>query len=259
MRLLAAVAVALAVVAIVGAAAGADAAPVRFTLTFNGSHVSDATLSPGLRHEGPFTASSPFCPAGFAADSKVLADDTSLTVLRTFTCDDGTGSFIAFLPNIRAEHGGTGRWQIVDGTGNYATLRGIGSYQSERVSGDPNDFLSITFRSTWSGTVDFDTEPPTIGVSAQATKLRRPARTYTLRVALTVPNEAPEAKLPYTLDVMAAGVALTSKAGTTSNGRATVTLRIRPRQATRSVRVVIDVTDPVGNKSSTTRTVRLPR
>jgi hypothetical protein len=237
-----------------------DAASMQFTLTLDGSHVPDATLSSGLRHEGPFTASAPFCPAGFAADVKVLADETSLTVLRRFTCDDGTGSFTAFLPNVRAEHGArVGRWQIVDGSGKYASLRGVGTYASVRLSGDPEDFLSITFRSTWSGTVDFDTVAPSIGVTARATKLRRPARTYTLQVALNVPNEAPEARLPYRLDVMAGGYLLASKVGASTNGRAATTLRIRPGRSTRRVRLNVEVTDPVGNKSSTTRTITLPR
>ena len=260
MRLPSAVAVSFVAAAILGVTGGADAAPAQFTLTLNGSHVPDARLSSGLRHEGRFTASAPFCPSGFAVDSKVLEDETSLTVLRTFTCDDGTGSFTAFMPNVRAEHGGTGgRWQIVGGAGKYAGLRGIGSYTSERLSGDPDDFLSITFRSTWSGTVDFDTAAPSTVVGARATKLRRPTGAYTVQIALNVANEAPEAKLPYTLYVLAAGVRLASRDGATTNGRAGVTLRIRPGRSTRRVKVSVEVTDPVGNTSSTTKTVTLPR
>jgi hypothetical protein len=250
----------VAVAAIAGVAGGASAAPTQFTLTLDGSHVPDASLPAGLRHEGPFTASAPFCPAGRAADTKNVSDvpPVGLVVLRAFTCDDGTGSFTALLP-ATGEHGGGGSWRIVDGTGKYATLRGIGRYTSTRVSGDPGDFLSITFRSTWTGTVDFDVDPPSIGLSARATKLRRPVGAYTLRVVLAVPNEVAGASLGYAVEVTAGSASLASRLGTTTSGKATVALRIKPGRATRHVKVSADVTDPVGNKSSTRRTVTLPR
>jgi hypothetical protein len=249
-----------AVAAVAAITGGANAAPTQFTLTLEGSHVPDSSLPSGLRHEGPFTASPPFCPAGRAVDTEDVSDVPSvgLVVLRAFTCDDGTGSFTALLP-ATGEHSGGGSWRIVDGTGKYATLRGIGRYSSTRLSGDPGDFLSITFRSTWTGTVDFDVDPPSIGLSARATKLRRPAGAYTLRVVLAVPNEAAGASLTYAVEAASGSASLAHRLGTTTSGRATVVLRIKPRRTVRRVKVSADVTDPVGNKSSTTRTVTLPR
>jgi hypothetical protein len=83
-----------AVAAVAAVGGSADAAPVPFTLTLDGSHLPDATLFSGVRHEGPFTSSAPFCPAGFAADVKDVSDEpgVGLIVLRRFTCADGTGS-----------------------------------------------------------------------------------------------------------------------------------------------------------------------
>jgi hypothetical protein len=251
-----------AVAAIAALAGGAGAAPTQFTLTLEGSHVPDSSLPGGLRHEGPFTASAPFCPAGKAVDVEHVSDafPLGLVVLRKFTCDDGTGSFTALLP-VTAEHAanGRGRWQIVDGAGQYVKLRGAGTYGSTRLSGDPGDFLSITFRSTWTGTVDFDVEPPSVGVTARATKLRRPAGSYTLRVVLAVPNEAAGASLAYSVEVTAGRATLGGRVGTTTTGKATIALRIKPARTARRVKVHADVTDPVGNKGGTTRTVTLPR
>jgi hypothetical protein len=249
-----------AIAAVAAVAGGAGAAPTQFTLTFNGSHVPDASLPSGLSHVGPFTASAPFCPAGQGADTKDVSDTppVGLVVLRTFTCDDGTGSFTALLP-AAGEHSGGGSWRIVEGTGTYVTLRGMGRYSSTRLSGDPGDFLSITFRSTWTGTVDFDVDPPSIGLSARATKLRRPARSYALRIVLAVPNEAAGASLAYGVEVTAGRTSLAGRLGTTTRGKATVALRIKPRRTTRRVKVSVEVTDPVGNRSNTARTVTLPR
>jgi hypothetical protein len=246
--------------AIAAVTPSAEAAPAQFTLTLEGSHVPDASLPSGVRHQGPFTASAPFCPKGNAADTKDVSDapPVGLVVLRTFTCDDGTGSFTALLPATR-EHGGGGPWRIVDGTGTYATLRGMGTYSSTRLSGDGTDLLSVTFRSTWTGTVDFDIAPPSIGLGARATKPRRPVGSYMLRIGITVPNEAPGATLAYTVDVSAGRASLAARVGTTTSGKATITLRIKPGRATRRVKVRADVTDPVGNKSAATQTVSLPR
>lgn len=252
--------VVLAIAAIAVVARGAEAAPTQFSLTLDGSHVPDPSFPAGLRHEGPFTASAPFCPKGKAADTKDVSDvpPVGLVVLRAFTCDDGTGSFTALLP-ATGEHSGGGTWRIVDGSGKYATLRGMGRYSSTRLSGDPGDFLSITFRSTWTGTVDFDVDPPSIRLNAGATELRRPAGSYALRVGLTVPNEAAGATLAYSVEVAAGGATLGERVGTTTSGKATLALRIKPARRTRRVKVSVDVSDPVGNKSSSARTVTLPR
>lgn len=140
------VGVALATVLAAASAAVSDratAAPTPFSLTFEGAHIPDSTVVAGLRHEGRFTASAPFCPAGRAYDAHQFEREP-LDVLRIHICDDGSGSFTAFMPAVRGEHGGSGTWKIVEGTGRYATLRGIGTYAGIRISGDPNVFETIT-------------------------------------------------------------------------------------------------------------------
>src|SRR6476646_1171512 len=109
-------AAALAMLATVAVIAGtARATPTAFTLTLDGRHAEDPTLPAGIRHEGRFTASAPACPAGTAQDiSDVVVDP--LTVLRSFTCDDGSGSFTVLLPQVASEHAGSGTWKIVSGT-----------------------------------------------------------------------------------------------------------------------------------------------
>jgi hypothetical protein len=69
----------------------------------------------GLRHEGRFTASAPFCSSGHAHDTSQIDDAGSLTAWRVYECDDGTGSFTAFLPIVRGEHEGSGSWKLVEG------------------------------------------------------------------------------------------------------------------------------------------------
>jgi hypothetical protein len=76
---------------------------------------------------------------------------------------------------------------------------------------------------------------------------------------LSVPNEATGATLTYGAQVKAGAASLARKVGTTTSGKATIVLRIRPGTSTRRVRLRVEVTDAVGNKSSTTRTVPLPR
>jgi hypothetical protein len=233
----------------------ATAAPTPFSLTFEGAHFADSTLLGGLRHDGRFTASAPFCSAGRAYDARHFEGEP-LTVLRVHTCDDGSGSFKAFMPVVRNEHGnGTGTWKIVEGTGRYAALRGMGTYTSTRVSGDPDVFETITYRTSWQGVVDFDADPPAVETfTATARKLRPRLRTYVLRIGMTVRDTA--APVSYTLDVRAEAV-LGFKQGSTASGQATITLRIRPRRATRSARILLTAQDALGNETSASRSVRL--
>jgi len=233
----------------------AAATPASFSLTFVGSHVSDSTL--GLRHEGRFTASAPFCPAGSASDVRHLQEEP-LTVLRTHTCDDGSGTITVLLPVVRAEHGGRGSWKIKEGTGKYATLRGSGSYVGELLSGDPGEFASITYRTTWTGKVDFDASAPVVGVTATATKLNLPRRTYSLRTTLAIRNEEVGTSVAYTLTIKSGALFLASRQGATTSGRALVTLRIRPPLTARAVQLIVTASDAVANESMTTRSIRLP-
>jgi hypothetical protein len=233
----------------------ATAAPAPFLLTFEGAHFADSTLLGGLRHDGRFTASAPFCPAGRAYDARHFEGDI-LTVLRMHTCDDGSGSFTAFMPAVRNEHGGSGNWKIVEGTGRYATLRGLGTYLATRLSGDPLDFESISYRTNWQGVVDFDADPPTIETFiTTARKLRQRLRTHVLRIGFTARD--PSAPVSYTVDVRAGRASLAFKLGSTASGQATITLQIRPPRAARSASVLLTATDALGNETSASKTVAL--
>jgi hypothetical protein len=238
---------------------GAGAALSQFSLTFTGSHVADASFLAGLRHEGRFTASAPFCPAGSALDTRHV-QDPPLWVERAHTCDDGSGSIIVSMPNVTGEHGGSGSWQIIRGTGKYPNLRGSGTYIGQRLSGDPADFLSISYRTTWKGLVDFDAVPPALALTATATKLKLPGRTYSVRVALVVRNEEPGARVTYSLIVQSRGrfVPGGSRQGSTTAGRAAFTLRIAPPRTARAVQISVRASDPLGNENTTTRSVKLP-
>ena len=246
------VAVGALLVVLTGLVDGAAGAPTTFTLSFHGIHVLDPNLPAGIRHEGRFTASAPFCSSGKAVDTSDLEIEP-LTVLRTHTCDDGSGSFTAFMPNLPGEHGGNGTWKIVDGTGRYATLRGLGTYAGHIVSGDPGRFETIVYTTTWQGVVDFDAVPPTFAATATSKKLRKPTRTYTIRTVLN----AQEGQIAYSVDIRAGKSFLAFKQGTSASGRMTVALRIRAPKGARNVQVIVTVTDAVGNESTTTRAVRL--
>jgi hypothetical protein len=235
----------------------ATAAPAPFLLTFEGEHVADDTLPAALRHDGRFTASAPFCSAGRAYDVRHSTDEGGfLSVLRIHTCDDGSGSFTADMPTVRGEHGGSGTWSIVEGTGRYATMRGMGTYIGTRLSGDPDVFATIVYRTNWQGVVDFDADPPTIETfTARPRKLRLRLRTYALQVGLAVRDSS--APVSYTVDVRAGRAPLAFKRGTTASGQAAVTIRIRPPRGARSASVALTARDALGNETSASQTVAL--
>lgn len=244
-------------VALVPLAFGGAAASTAFSLTFEGAHYVDSTLPGGLRHDGRFSASAPFCSAGRAYDTRHLDTGGWLTVHRLHTCDDGSGSFTVFMPMVRNEHEGTGTWQIVEGTGRYATLRGLGTYAGTMVSGDRDVFDTIAYRTKWQGAVGFDADPPAIDAFvATARKVRQRPRTYVLRVALTMRDAT--APVSYTADVQAGRTPLDFKRGSTASGQATITLRLRPPRGARSLRVALTARDALGNETTASRSKRLP-
>jgi hypothetical protein len=184
-----------------------------------------------------------------------------LSVERTHTCDDGSGSIIVSLPDVAREHqGGGGSWNIIGGTGKYEKLRGSGTYGSQVLSGDPLDFSSVIYRTTWRGLVGFDADPPALTLTATATKLKLPRRTYSLRVGFAVRNEEPGARVTYSLIVQANKqyVSGGSRQGSTTTGRAAFALRITPPRTARAVQISVRASDPLGNESTTTRPVKLP-
>jgi hypothetical protein len=254
-RLLVVAALTVVTAAFASVAVHAAAAPTAFSLRFEGLHVPDAALSHGLRHDGRFTALPPFCAAGRAYDVRHFGED-SLSVHRLHTCDDGSGSFTAFMPNVLNEHRGQGAWRIVEGTGRYATLRGFGTYRGTLLGGDPLLFDTITYRTDWQGAVGFDADPPALeSLAVTARKLPLRQRTYVVQVALVARDQS--APVSYTVEVRTGSADVVSKLGSTSSGRAAITFRIRPARAVRSARIELTAQDALGNAMSATRSVQL--
>ena len=105
-----------------------------------------------------------------------------------------------------------------------------------------------------------DTVPPSIAVSStKLSRLRYPRGVYSLRLRVAIRDDVEENPVGYTVVVKGGGLALARKIGTTALGTISLALRIRPRHASRSIRVVVTAIDPAGNEASLTKTVRLPR
>lgn len=232
------------------AAGGAGAAPPAFHLVFDGSH------SAALLHQGTFTTSSTSCPSGTAAD--VSIEDATLTATRRFTCSGG-GEFTALVRPLDAEHGGSGSWQIVSGSGALADLRGKGTFASTRLTGDPGNPASVTFRSTWDGVAGLDAAGPTVAVTSSSVKKTRVKATYSVRVVLSLADSS-GGPVAYTLEVATPSKPaspLVFKQGTTSLATVTSSFRVKLPATTRRLRVKIGATDPLGNTSSAAATIRV--
>ena len=217
---------------------------------------------------GTFTSRAPFCANG----GFVEIDNNYVTATWRFTCDDGTGS-------LTVHFGHEGGWQIIEGSGSYAGLRGRGSLRAEQLctpwldeTCDPSK--PIPWRGTLRGVVDpegvepetvaptiADTVAPTIAItSARAAKLRRPGGAYSVKVALELRDDVEENFVSYRLRVATArGVELARRFGTARTGAVSMTLRIRPPDGARLVRLQLTGDDPVGNTASVSRALRLPR
>jgi hypothetical protein len=219
--------------------------------------VFDGRHNQALLHEGTFTTSSSWCSSGSAAD--VSIDDPTLTATRRFTCAGG-GDFTATVSPLRAEHGGSGSWQIVSGTGALADLRGKGTFTSVRLSGNAVDPSSITFRSTWDGYAGFDVTPPTVSLTrATAHKLKRPTKTYGVRLVLALADTGSDL-VSYSLQVTdrASSTSLASRSGQTTTGAVTSNFRIKVPKVRRAVRISVDATDAVGNGTTFATVIRVP-
>jgi hypothetical protein len=105
-----------------------------------------------------------------------------------------------------------------------------------------------------------DTVPPSIAVSStKLVRLRHPRGVYSLRLRAVIRDDIAGNPVGYTVVVKGGGLALARRIGTTAFGTLSLALRVRPRRASRSIRVVVTAIDPVGNEASLTRIVRLPR
>jgi len=259
-------------------AAPARTAASAFELTLEAEYLPPEFMT---TEGGTFRSRAPFCAGGTFLQDVVQYADYGVERLQ-FTCDDGTGSLAVGFPPLSAGVA----WRILDGSGSYAGLRGRGSQRWEQLCGDNCDLgKPIPYRGTLVGVVDWGVEPdwpedgdtvaPTkpdqpedadtmaiVGatVSAQAAKLRRPAGTYSIKVALALRDDVEGNAVSYRLRVATTrGIELTRRFGTTTTGAVSMTLRIRPPDGARLVRLQLTGGDPVGNAVSVRRSLRLPR
>ena len=216
----------------------------------------------GVRNRGTFSASAPFCPSGTFVD---LSNDflNSFEDTRRYTCSDGSGTLTTLQEHwYEVKFPFTDTWSIVSGTGSYTNLRGRGTFRGEILTRNGDDHLAITFRSVMRGLVAFDAGAPAITVSnARITKLRRPAGTYSIRVAFSIRDNEPQDALSYlvALEPADGGLYFAKKEGTTTTGKAIVTLRAKPGLGARMIQLHVRAEDPVGNWRWITRRLKLPR
>jgi hypothetical protein len=228
-----------------------------FELTF------ETALTPPLflsTEGGTFRSGAPFCPSGR------FVEEPNGPLRWRFTCDDGTGSLTVVVQDPSSG------WQIVDGSGSYAGFRGMGGLQGEQLckpwldeTCDPG--RPIPWRGTLVGVVDRDAVAPTIAFTrVTATKLRRPAGTYALRLGIALRDDVADNPVTYTVracattvDACAGRVELARRFGMGVTGAFSTTLRIRPLAGARTVLVQLTGVDPVGNVVSISRALKLPR
>lgn len=106
------------------------------------------TISTGSGTFTAFAIDGGICSSGTTTDEAAVstaADFLRFDVRKTFTCDDGSGTFVVKLvakvhPCDRFDYGS---WQIVEGTGNYEKLRGggqlVGLYERTACDSDRVD------------------------------------------------------------------------------------------------------------------------
>jgi hypothetical protein len=126
--IVAALAASLAIATVIGPVAAAEPRPQGVTI------VSDMIV-PGNPNYGSFTASGSalICASGDVIDTRLvvlrgsLESDFVITVNKTFSCDDGSGTFFARLLVRMSDGCETFSWVILGGTGRYRGLFGLGS------------------------------------------------------------------------------------------------------------------------------------
>jgi hypothetical protein len=99
------------------------------------------TFPEGGEPFGAFTANEPLCPSGTFVDKQLGGGGAfrngpfyhAFSVRKTFTCDDGSGTFtILFHPQFNPATSTSceeaGPFSVVGGTGDYVTLSGHGDF-----------------------------------------------------------------------------------------------------------------------------------
>jgi hypothetical protein len=208
---------------------------------------------------GTFTSGAPFCESG--TGEQWLFDAGRI---RRYTCADGSGSLTLSIshPYVEWTTGSSGRWEIDEGSGRYEDLRGRGTYTGELLSGNPMDVSKpLAFRTTAQGFAGVDTGAPSVAfTSATATKLRRPAGAYSIRVAFSALDDFEGLPVAYRLKVTEGSRELNSRQGETASGSVSTMLRIQPSsKRPRSVDVHLRAVDWLGNDASLVQSLKLPR
>ena len=232
--------------AVVLGAPGAAAAPTRVTLLLSGYATSST-------HGGTFTAGAPLCAHGTWSQT-----DTAVPERRTFTCEDGSGTFAAnFNPNVDASPRANQPWAIVGGTGSYAKLRGLGTAALETTP---------VWRDTWTGLVDFD------DVAPRATTLKARAavsgRALSVTGAFAARDNVAGNAVRYGLGAcVGTAHCIGPRRGTVAKGKV-VRFRLagglspgtlKTLARTRHVTVDLFLSDPLANTRETKKSVRVGR
>jgi hypothetical protein len=230
----------------VGPAPSALAKPMQVTLHLDGSHPLDGF------HVGTFTGTSPLCSSG---SWQGHGNGT-----RTFTCADGTGTFLAHFTGA-LEHvlGATGPWSITEGTGTYASLRGRGSAHIDSSVGSDDDTTGPrpTFSDTWTGVVDFDTTEPTGSITAvRVTRPHAPPGRWRAMVFFSAQDNVAANPVSFSATAIA-GTFYASRSGTVTGRTASFTVAFHRAARTHYLRVSIELSDPWDNTRTISRDVRL--
>lgn len=230
---------------LVGLIPSALAAPSRVSLHLDGTHPLNDF------HRGTFTATEPICATG---SWQGHGDGT-----RTFTCADGTGTFLALFTGA-LEHvaGSTSPWSIIRGTGRYAALRGKGDGHVDTSEGsDDSTGPRPTFSDTWTGMVDFDTTAPTGSITqVKVVHPRTPKATWTVKVRLRAHDDVAQNSVTFLASVTA-NPFFAIRSGKVTNGSTSLLFRFYPARRTRTIEVEIELADPWDNKRTLRKAVPL--
>jgi hypothetical protein len=235
-------AIAIAALAVCAVAFSAAADPGSVTLVLNGSHPVDQEF-----HQGTFTAQPPFCPSG------IWIGNGSGT--RTFTCDDGTGTFTAsFDGNLEHTQGRSGPWSIVAGTGKFVTLRGFGTGHVDSSTGTTQP--DVVFRDTWTGIADFDATPPTGSLALKLTRPKTPAGKWKATVTLTASDNIAGNHVSYDATATAGNFS-TERKGTMTAGSVSFGFAFHRARRVHTLQIQVDLQDPLANASRIRKAVKL--
>ena len=187
--------------------------------------------------DGTFTAGAPLCPSGTARQIGGLVG-----IKIRHTCADGSGDF-----DFASSGLGNRSW-FSGGTGRYSTLRGFGVCRLTL-----ND--DGTFVRACEAVADFDDVPPTATI--ERLLVTRAGRGHAVKLAFSAADNVTANAVSYRADVLAAGRRIGRKVGTGAGGSTAIELKVRPPKRARRLTVVVQVTDPLGNARSVSRSARL--